>query len=187
MCTFFLESNFCFGILLLCDFLSVKNGIRQTCQLWLFEIRFSLKGEQNLQLQRWMWQLRPDVRLLTFIKSTPRCPNMHFGERRSRRKNTGWSRQAPSHELSSGLPGLSFRRIFFCSSSLPVVLRKVQANWKRGSGFSAVLYAAVHCEINELSLTLEFLQPAFWKGQCCDIATLLICWSESGSIDQIAF
>lgn len=32
---------------------------------------------------------------------------------------------------------------------------------KRLSGFSAVLYAAVHCEINELSLILEFLQTAF--------------------------
>lgn len=113
-------------------------------------------------------------------------PKHAFRGKEKQEKNTGWS-QALSHKLSSDLPGFSCWRILFCSGNLPVVLRKLLEKWKRLSGFSAVLYAAVHCEINELSLILEFLQPAFWKGQRCDIATLLICRSDSGYIDQIAF
>lgn len=68
------------------------------------KLRFPFKAEKNLQLQRWMWQLRLDVKLLTYIKSTLRGPNMHFGERRIRKgKKLG---------LQSGSLGFSRRRIF---------------------------------------------------------------------------
>lgn len=45
-------TSFLFWILLLQNFLPVINGIRQKRQLWLFEMRFSLKAEEKVQRQR---------------------------------------------------------------------------------------------------------------------------------------
>lgn len=175
MCTCFLESSFRFGILLL---------YTSTLTLW---NAFFIKSREKV------------TAAAMNVTTASRCQAAHIHQIHTampKHAFRGKKKQEKKHWLESAGPltrallrsaWFQLRRILFCSSSPPVVLRKVLAKWKRGSGFSAVLYAAVHCEINELSLTLEFLQPAFWKGQRCDIATLLICRSESGYIDQIAF
>lgn len=146
---------------------------------------------------KWDSHLRPEKKITAAamdVTSAPWCQAAHIHQiHTAMPKHAFRWRKKPEKKTVAGVRRLSHTsRPQICLVSafegfcfVPVLLRK--AKWKRGSGSSAVLYAAVHCEINELSLTLEFLQPAFWKGQCCDIATLLICRSETGYIDQIAF